>query len=123
MAAFTESEVEDAALEWLEGLGWEVAHGPDIAPHAEGTERTDYGEVILEQLHDALDRLNPALPAEALREGSVVSRHIHNAYREEELKREATCANFAQVRHEGGRKGAREIEHFNLDNLLAEPSE
>ncbi len=66
MAAFTESEVEDATLEWLEGLGWKVAHGPEIAPHAEGAERTDYTEVILEQrLLDALDRLNPDLPAEA----------------------------------------------------------
>ena len=67
MATFTESEVEDAALEWLDGLGWKVAHGPDIAPHAAGAERTDYSEVILEhRLHDALDRLNPDLPAEAL---------------------------------------------------------
>ena len=31
---FTESEVEAAALEWLENLGWRVAHGPNIAPHA-----------------------------------------------------------------------------------------
>ena len=67
MATFTESEVEDAALEWLDGLGWKVAHGPDIAPHAAGAERTDYSEVILEhRLHDALDRLNPDLPPEAL---------------------------------------------------------
>ena len=29
---FTESVVEDAALDWLESLGWTVAHGPDIAP-------------------------------------------------------------------------------------------
>ena len=43
------------------------AHGPDIAPHAEGAERADYTEVVLEnQLRDALDRLNPGLPAEAL---------------------------------------------------------
>ena len=42
MTAFAESEVEAAALEWLEGLGWKVAHGPDIAPHAEGAERADY---------------------------------------------------------------------------------
>ena len=67
MATFTESEVEDAALEWLGSLGWKVAHGPRIAPHAEGPERADYSEVVLEQrLRDALDRLNPALPAEAL---------------------------------------------------------
>ena len=67
MTTFTESEVEDAALEWLESLGWEVAHGPHIAPHAAGSERTDYTEVILEhRLRHALGRLNPALPTEAL---------------------------------------------------------
>ena len=67
MTTFTESEVEDAALEWLESLGWEVAHGPHIAPHAAGSERTDYTEVILEnRLLQALDHLNPALPPDAL---------------------------------------------------------
>ena len=67
MTPFTESEVEAAALEWLECLGWRVAHGPDIGPHAEGAERADYTEVVLEQrLRDALDRLNPDLPAGAL---------------------------------------------------------
>ncbi|MDE2796965.1 MAG: type I restriction endonuclease, partial [Gemmatimonadota bacterium] len=66
-ATFTESEVEAAALEWLEGLGWKVAHGPDIAAHAEGAERADYTEVVLEnRLHDALRRLNTSLPVEAL---------------------------------------------------------
>ena len=67
MTTFTESEVEAAALEWLEGLGWRVAHGPDIAPHADGAERADYSKVVLEhRLRDALDRLNPDLPPEAL---------------------------------------------------------
>ena len=67
MTAFTESEVEAAALEWLESLGWKVAHGPNIAPHATDSERTDYSEVALEhRLREALARLNPALPADAL---------------------------------------------------------
>lgn len=30
-AAFTESVVEDAALAWLEALGYAVRHGPEIA--------------------------------------------------------------------------------------------
>ena len=65
--SFTESEVEAAALEWLEGLGWNVAHGPDIAPGADRAERADYTEVVLEnRLRDALDRLNPGHPAQAL---------------------------------------------------------
>ncbi|MDE0103114.1 MAG: type I restriction endonuclease, partial [Bryobacterales bacterium] len=66
-SAFTESEVEAAALEWLERLGWRVAHGPEVAPFAEGTERAHYAEVVLgRRLRDALDRLNPDLPADAL---------------------------------------------------------
>ena len=66
-SSFTESTVEDAALSWLETLGWRVAHGPDIAPDTLGAERSDYGQVVLERrLRDAFGRLNPDLPAEAL---------------------------------------------------------
>jgi len=67
MSTFTESTVEEAALAWLESIGWRVAHGPDIAPDMPAAERRDYGEVVLAQrLRDALARLNPALPVEAL---------------------------------------------------------
>jgi type I restriction enzyme R subunit len=67
MTAFTESVVEDAALGWLEAINWRIAQGPDIAPDMLAAERRDYGEVILAQrLRDALARLNPALPPEAL---------------------------------------------------------
>ncbi len=63
----TESVVEQAALAWLESLGWEVRNGAEIAPGGPGAERDDYGQVVLAQrLRDALARLNPALPAEAL---------------------------------------------------------
>ena len=65
--AFTESVVEEAALAWLETSGWEIAHGPEIAPETPDAERADYGEVVLAQrLRDALARHNPELPAEAL---------------------------------------------------------
>ena len=71
MSAITESVVEDAALAWLEGCGWDIAHGPDIAPDTPGAERADYGTVVLEgRLRGALDRLNPDLPAEALDDAS-----------------------------------------------------
>ena len=66
-ATFTESEVEDAALEWLASLGWKAAHGPHIAPYAVDAERADYSEIVLERrLRDALERLNLILPAEAV---------------------------------------------------------
>ena len=56
----TESVVEKATLGWLEGLGWSVAHGPDITTDTLNAERTGYGQVVLEQrLRDALTRLNP----------------------------------------------------------------
>ncbi|MBM4046178.1 MAG: type I restriction endonuclease subunit R, partial [Planctomycetes bacterium] len=65
--SFTESVVEEAALAWLGAMGWSIAHGADIAPDILAAERRDYGEVVLAQrLRDALARLNPELPAEAL---------------------------------------------------------
>ena len=67
MNGLCESTVEDAALAWLKSLGWNIAQGPNIAPDTPGAERTDYGQMVLEQrLRDALARLNPDLPAAAL---------------------------------------------------------
>ena len=67
MTRFTELEVEEASLAWLENLGWSIVHGPDIAHDSPQPERSGYGDVVLERrLRDALTRLNPALPAEAL---------------------------------------------------------
>ena len=67
MSSFTESIVEQAALAWLESLGWRVTHGLEIAPGEPGAERTDYAQVVLEaRLREALARLNPVLPPEAL---------------------------------------------------------
>ena len=58
MSAFTESVVEDAALAWLQAIGWPVAHGPDIAPDMPAAERANYNEVVLgTRLRDALARL------------------------------------------------------------------
>ncbi|MEM7820563.1 MAG: type I restriction endonuclease subunit R, partial [Candidatus Aenigmatarchaeota archaeon] len=62
-----ESDVETAALAWLEALGFVVKYGLEIAPCELFAERKDYDQVVLSQrLHDALDRLNPELPPEAL---------------------------------------------------------
>ncbi|MDE2927598.1 MAG: type I restriction endonuclease subunit R [Acidobacteriota bacterium] len=69
MTTLTEADVEQVALEWLAGLGWEVAHGPDIAPDTPNAERDDYGQVVLKKrLRDALADLNPTLPAAALKD-------------------------------------------------------
>jgi type I restriction enzyme R subunit len=39
MRSFTESLVEQAALAWLESLGWRVTHGLEIAPGESKAER------------------------------------------------------------------------------------
>ena len=49
MGGFTESVVEAAALDWLQAIGWQIAHGPDIAPDTLLAERASYGEVVLAQ--------------------------------------------------------------------------
>lgn len=49
----------------------------------------------------------------------TIGKHIAKIYSEGELEREATTANFAVVRLEGGRSVSREIEHFNLDVILS----
>ena len=69
MSQFAESTVEDAALSWLASSGFPLAHGPDIAIGQPGAERSDptYRDVVLEwRLREALVRLNPDLPQEAL---------------------------------------------------------
>ena len=66
---FTESIVEDAALAWLEGLGYAVAHGPDLAPKPPGAERADFKQVVLaDRLRRAIVKLNSKVAAAALDE-------------------------------------------------------
>lgn len=57
----TESVVEDAALDWLRGLGYEVLSGLAIAPGETASERSDYKQVLL------FDRLQTKLLLATLR--------------------------------------------------------
>lgn len=66
---FTESTVEAAALLWFGTLGYAITGGPTIAPGEGTSERASYDQVVLERrLRQALERLNPTVPAEALDE-------------------------------------------------------
>ncbi len=53
------------------------------------------------------------------RDKSVISRHIKNIFKEEELTYYATVAKNATVQEEGKRKVVRTIEYYNLDIILA----
>jgi len=63
----TESVVEEAALDWFKGLGYQYLPGPDIACDGVSPERASYADVILtDRLRTALHALNPHIPADAL---------------------------------------------------------
>jgi len=50
---------------------------------------------------------------------SVITKHLSNIYKEDELIKVATCANLAQVRTEGNRQVTRDIEFYNLDAIIS----
>ena len=67
MTALTEAAVEQAALDWLSSLGWQVARAAAIGPGSPDPERADHSQVVLERrLRDALASLNPTLTDDAL---------------------------------------------------------
>ena len=67
MTTITEADVESSALTWLATLGWQTAHSPDTPDTPGGAERSDYGQVVLEQrLRKAFSQLNRSLPASVL---------------------------------------------------------
>ena len=48
-----------------------------------------------------------------------IGQHIENIYKDEELPRDATIKKFFIVQQEGARQVKREIEHYNLDVIIA----
>jgi type I restriction enzyme R subunit len=64
-----ESVVEQAAIEWLDELGWKCVSGPILAPEGEAPERANYRSVVLEgRLRAALARINDQLPPDVIDE-------------------------------------------------------
>jgi type I restriction enzyme, R subunit len=62
-----ESVVEDAALDWLQSLGWVIRYGRELGPDGVDPERQTYEQVLLEdRLRQTLALLNLGLPPEAL---------------------------------------------------------
>jgi len=64
--SFTESTIEQAAIDWLQELGYNYAFGPEIAFDDERPERSDYQEtLLLRRLRDTIARINHELPTPA----------------------------------------------------------
>jgi hypothetical protein len=94
-------------------------------------EHLPQSEIILYQTEDGRTRiqcrfdhdtlwLTQALIAELFeKDVRTINEHLVNIFDERELAREATIRKFRIVRTEGKREVAREIEHYNLDAILA----
>ncbi len=66
MAYLSEAAVEQVVLDQLATLGYSIATDADIGPDGKAPEREAYADVVLiKRLTAAIDRLNPAIPAEA----------------------------------------------------------
>ena len=65
--SFTESVIEQAAIDWFTALGYSYRYGKDIDPETPQAERDSFEQVILPaRLRAALACLNPSIPAAAL---------------------------------------------------------
>ena len=53
------------------------------------------------------------------RDKSVISRHIKNIFKEQELSEVSTVANFATVQIEGDKSVTRQLEYYNLDMIIS----
>lgn len=54
-----------------------------------------------------------------VRDKSVISRHIKNILKEQELSEVSTVAKFATVQAEGGKSVTRQLEYYNLDMIIS----
>jgi type I restriction enzyme R subunit len=69
MKFIVEQDIEDAGLEILQELGYQIIYGPNIAPDGEKPERQRWDDVVLiGRLRNAIDTLNPKVPTEAKEE-------------------------------------------------------
>lgn len=48
-----------------------------------------------------------------------ITMHILNIYKDNELPKDSTCKKFLQVQNEGSRSVKRNIDHYNLDMIIA----
>ena len=69
MAFLTENHIEAFALKLLSYSGYSCYYGPEIAPGGSNPLRSSLASPILEGvLQEAVDRLNPSVPATARQE-------------------------------------------------------
>jgi hypothetical protein len=74
-------------------------------------------EVVIEKVTVWLNRQQ--LASLFGRDIKTIGKHINNIFKEEELNKLSTVANFATLQKEGGRKVERLLEFYNLDVIIS----
>ena len=68
MVAYNEDAYELQCLDWLEGIGWTRAKGPEIAHDGMMPERSSHKDILLVgRVEDALGRINPGTPKDVIK--------------------------------------------------------
>ena len=98
---------------------------------SDNTPQAPQGEFVLFQAADGSTRvecrfesdtlwLTQALIAELYQKDvRTINEHLQNIYKEAEIDQNATIRNFRIVREEGSRQVSRNIDHYNLEAILA----
>jgi len=99
--------------------------------HAESSEDASHGELVIYTTPDGLAHTEVRLEDNTVwltqkqleqlfdTDRTSVIKHIQNIIESGELEEAPTCAFFAQVRQEGGRRVTRQIRYYNLDMILS----
>ncbi len=123
MTGIGESHVEEAALAWLADLGYATLHGLSIGPDADRPERTSYGDVVLiGRLDEALRRLNPHLPPEALSEAKAKVLRVETqslVHENRRLHRFLSEGVPVEVRRADGTIGGEQVRLLDFDEPTA----
>jgi type I restriction enzyme R subunit len=79
MTKITESQIEKYGIELLETQGYHYLYGPNIAPDSSTPARASFDDVLLlDHLRKAVNRINPAIPADAREEAIKQLQRIHS---------------------------------------------
>lgn len=120
MYQFHEDDLEQATLEWLGNLGYEIENGPNIAFDGDSPERDGYSDVVLKgRLEEALAQINPNASMETVLRGVqlitmvqspnlIVNNRIFQKY--------LTDGIDVEVREEDGRNTVEKLWLFDFQN-------
>src|SRR5699024_1240364 len=121
MYQFHEDDLEQATLEWLEELGYEILQGPDIAVDGEYPERDSYQEVVLlDRLEEALRKINPSASSSSIERAKQLVTMIESPsliVNNRNFQKFVTDGIDVSYRTEDGRNATEKLWLFDFENI------